>query len=259
MTGQYLVTRAMKAINAIDVGRVPTAFELSDGIDAANQMLDAWALEDRLVVATTIFRQTFPSSKVSYTIGLNGSPAADFPTTRPVEILKMEIVFNQGTNEVHLPVTLLESKEWLGIPVKNISTSIPIKAYYDYGFVSVAGVAPALASGGLGTIFFNPFPAAPFPDLEFLARIQFSQFDAAGVNDFAFPPGYTEAIIFSLAERLFHLAPPQVSLANVAAIAAAARARIASKNQDGCRIAADTAFGQGREGGSFNWLTGNLA
>lgn len=227
--------------------------ELQDGLDSLNHWVETMALSKRLPWAQRIYRQLFPSSKLNYTIGIGG----DFNTTRPIGITAMNVVFNQGANEVHIPVKLLnDAPEWLSIPVQLISTSIPMRCYYDQGFVSTPGVAPAAASAGLGTLYFNPYPAAPLPDLEFADSVQIAQFDAT--TDYVFPPGYARWIEYGLAVEMLEFAPPNVDAERVRRAFAIAEAAIVQPNGKPPRLTADSGFGTGRGSADFNWLTGNF-
>ena len=252
MTGLQYVTRAMKKVGAIDPGRVPTSAEADDGLQTLNNLVDSWATQKRLIWSDNIYKQTFPSSKVSYTIGTGG----DFNFVRPVDIFWANIVYTQTSPVVRVPLTILKNtSEWLSISVQGISSNIPIRMFYDQGFTSTPGVAPALASAGLGTLYFNPYPSAPLPDLEFSARAQITAFDLT--TDYNFPPGYPLAIELSLAEQMFEYAPPEIDRDSISRAAAQARAAIAGPNLEPPRLNTDSGLGRG---GSryFNYLTGNL-
>lgn len=252
MTGSYFVNRALRKLGAIDPGRPASAMELQDGLDSLNHWVETIGLSRRLPWARRIYRHLFPSSAVSYTIG----PGGNFDTTRPIEILAMNMVFNQGPNEVHLPVTLITTKEWLGIPVQLVSTSIPLRCYYDQGFASTPGTNGASATAGLGTLYFNPYPAAPLPDMEFADSVQIAQFDAT--TDYLFPPGWARYIECSLAVEMLEFAPPQADHERVRKAAMDAEAAIAQPNRRPPRLTADAGFGAGRGRADFNWLTGNF-
>jgi hypothetical protein len=225
MTGLYILTRAMRKLGALDPGRAPTASEAADGLDTLNQLVEALALKKILVWGKTLTQITFPGSQQSYTIG----PGGDLNTTRPLHILRANIVITNTTPPIHMPCTMLTGIEWLGIAAPLVATNIPIKAYYDRGFVSTPGVAPALATAGLGRIYFNPYPSAPLPDFEFLSTVQVSQF-ADLTTDYAFPPGYAAMLIYGLAEELEEFAAPEVNVARVRRLAAKYRALVAGNN-----------------------------
>lgn len=254
MTGSYLVNRALRKLQAIDPGRNATALELQDGLDTLNHWVETVGLSRRKSWAARIFRQIFPSSKETYTIG--AAAAADFNTTRPTRILYMNMVFNQGANEVHLPVTLLDLREELGIPVRLVSTSIPLRCFYDQAFVSTPGAAPALATAGLGTMYFNPYPAAPLPDLEFADPAQIAQFDAT--TDYVFAPGYARVLEKNLAAEMLEFAAPEVDQQEILRQARESWADVIGPNARPPRLTADAGLGSTRGRADFNWLTGNF-
>ena len=259
MTGLYLVTRAMKKINALPRSAdAPLAAEAQDGLDTLNHMVDAWGLKKWLLWGDLIERQTFPASQLSYTFGPTGS-GANLITAQPVRpnrILQMNIVMTSVSPEVHIPITLLTRREYLGIPVPLINTTIPVRAYFDHQFVSTPGTNGASATAGIATLYMNPYPAAPLPDCEWVSRQQITQFDLT--TDYAFPQGYAEALEWSLAERMFEFAPPDLNREYVTQMAREARAVLASGNADEPpRTSPDFGFGHGANA-DFNWITGNL-
>lgn len=255
MTSLQIITQALQELGAIDLSRQANTFEAAAGLQKLNQLVDLWSTNKRRVWANVINQHTFPSSKQSYTIGPSGT--ADFNFPRPVQIVWANIVLTNVTPNVFLPVTLLQTKEWLGIPVPGISTSIPVRAYYDQGFVSTPGAAPTLATPGLGTIYFNPYPGAPLPDFQWATPAQITQF-ADLTTDYQFPPGYAGALVFSLAETWIGLNAPAENLANCRQQAAYWRSQIESPNSKPPRMTSD--FGldgaNNTRAGDFNWLTG---
>jgi len=263
MTGLYFITRAMRKLGAIDPGRGPTGNEAQDGLDDLNQVLESWTRKRRLVWAEQITRVTFPSSKQSYTIGPGGDLATDIngaAILRPNRIRAGNIVLSTLNPPVHLPVTFLDSIEWLGIAVPLIATNIPVKAYYDQNFVSTPGTGGSSATAGLGTIYFNPYPAAPLPDFEFLARVKLTQF-ADLTTDYLFPDGYARAILYTLCEEMEHLAAPDVNLGRIRRMAARARADIANDNgMPPPRTGQDIGLGSQNDdrNADFDWATGQV-
>lgn len=245
----------MRELGSLDFGRPPSGPEADYGLQKLNQLVRLWWIQKRLIWGKVIQQKTFPSSKQSYTIG--PSAGADFNAPRPVEILWMNIVLTSLTPPVYLPVTLLQDKEWLGIPVPFVGTQIPIRAYYDQGFVSTPG---AVATPGLGTIYFNPYPTAPLPDMQWLSMAQITEF-ADLTTDYALPPGYDGAIVYSLAETMTSLSPPAQNLAAVIKQAAYWRAQIAANNSKPPRTTPDWGLGSlsDNRAADFNWLTGNMS
>ena len=259
MTGLYIVTRAMKKINALPrAADTPTAAEAQDGLDTLNHMVDAWGLRKLLLWGDLIERKTFPSSKLSYTFGPTGS-GADIVTAQPVRPQQLEqanIVMTSVSPEVHIPLRLLRRREYLGIPVPLIDTTIPVRAYYDHQFVSTPGTGGASATAGLATLYLNPYPAAPLPDFEWASRQRITQFDLT--TDYAFPEGYADALEWNVAANMLEFAPPEVNRDYVERRARESLAVLASGNADAPpRTSPDFGLGHGANA-DFNWITGNL-
>ncbi|HEV2275653.1 MAG TPA: hypothetical protein VGR96_15885 [Acidobacteriaceae bacterium] len=258
MTAQQIITQAMQEVGALDFARVPSGPEAQFGFQKLNQLVELWNIQKRLLWGSSIQQATFPSSKQSYTIG--PSAGADFNFARPTRIDWMNIVLTSQTPAVYLPVTLLQTKEWLSIPVPFVGTSIPIRAYYDQGFVSTPGAAPALATPGLATIYFNPYPTAPLPDMQWMSAVQITSF-ADLTTDYLFAPAYQGALIYSLAETLNALSPPADNMTYCIKQAAIWRAKIRGNNHEPPRTTPDWGLGSLGEhrGADFNWLTGNVS
>lgn len=255
----------MIALNAIDSDRQPTSFEASVGLDTLNRIIESLALKGAYIWSYPITRVTFPSSKLSYTIGgasadlvtdINGGPS---PIPRPIKITRANIVVTSNSPAIHMPVTLIDSYEFLGIAVPLVATSIPVKAYVDYGFVSTPGVLPTLATPGLATIYFNPFPAAPLPDFEYTAPVQVTQFADLATTDYIFPPGYAPMLIYWLAEEMIAFAPPEVDMQRVSRLARHYRAMVANNNLPAPpRTGQDVGLGASSDTrqADFNWISG---
>jgi hypothetical protein len=263
MTSLYIVTRAMRKLGALDPGRPPTAYEAADGLDTLNQMIEAFALKKILVWGDTLTQVTFPSSKQSYTIGPGGDLTTDIngvAIPRPLQISRANIVLTSATPPIHMPCTMLDKIEYLGIAAPLVATNIPVRAYYDRGFVSTPGAAPALASAGLGRIYFNPYPSAPLPDFEFLTTVQVTQF-ADLTTDYAFAPGYAALLIYGLAEELEELAAPEVNVQRVRRLAAKYRRLVAGNNlAPPPRTGQDIGLGSMSDdrNADFNWINGQV-
>jgi|SRR5579871_1434848 len=263
MTAQYFIKRAMRMLNAIELGRDPTGAEAADGFDSLNQMLEAWSRKRRMVWAQQITEVTFPSSKQSYTIGPGGDLATDInggAILKPNRITWADIVLTSLSPPVHCPVTILRSEEYLGIAVPLVATNIPIKLYFDRGFVSTPGTGGQSATAGLGTIYLNPYPAAPLPNLRFRSPVKLTQF-ADLVTDYLFPDGYARAITWSLCEEMEYLAGPDANVQRIRRMAAKARAAIAADNDEGPpRTGQDMGLGSQNDdrNADFDWMTGTV-
>lgn len=258
MTGLDFIKQAMQELGVLDLNRDPTGAESNYGQKKLNQLVGLWNTQKRLLWADVINEQAFPSSKQSYTIG--PSAGADFNFPRPVEIKNgaAHIGITTSTPEVYIPVTMVSTLEYLGIPVPGIGTNVPVRCYYDQGFQSTPGAAPASATPGLGTLYFNPYPTAPLPNFRWATRVQIAKFTDL-TTDYLFPDGVEGAIVFSLAETMTALEPPDDNMTRCVERAAYFRSQMSGVNIAPPRITTDLGLG-GRQAPAdyFNWETGNI-
>lgn len=151
--------------------------------DRLNRMIDSWKRERRLVYCVDHVTYTFVSSKQLYTIG----PAtADFTAARPIEIESANVVI-VGVDDVRVPLTLIDSKQYAQIAVRAIS-GIPAQLYYRPTYPN-------------GSLYPYPYPSSGSDKLELFTRAVLDKFTATG-DTLSLVPGYEEALTQSLAELL---------------------------------------------------------
>jgi hypothetical protein len=236
MTSNDLIASSLRLIGVLASGEVPSAAEANDAFNILNQMLDSWNTE-RLAIFTVQRQVVVPATlKQAYTVGVGG----DFNIPRPPRIDRIGVISLQNSSEpLELPVELLTDVGWEAIPVKNISSSLPLKVWNDLGYP-------------LMTLSFWPIPNVEinFALYTWTALTQFPDL----VTDQEFPPGYLKALRYNLA---VDLAPefgvqqvPQV----VVAQAAESKGKIKALNQPLLDMVCDTALVNQR-GGRYNWLT----
>jgi hypothetical protein len=174
-TGLDVIKRAMRIAGVIGQNETPSSSEAADGLVALNDMLALWAI-DR-TYAYTIDQSNFPlvSGTASYTIGTGGT----FNTTRPV---KIDGAFVR-INSVDYPLQEINSNDYDSIAYKT-NSNIPEFFYYDNAFplgtITLYGVPTT------GTIYIEQWH-------------QLTQFTNLA-TDLTFPPGYSTAIAYNLAE-----------------------------------------------------------
>jgi hypothetical protein len=179
-TAQDIIEGAIQALGVLGDGDTPTASELADGLEYLNEMLDSWTIDSLMVYQILQETKAITSGTTSITIGTGG----DFNTTRPVNI---QNAFLRDVNNIDYQLQLLPQDSYQQIQLKSIQTSIPYAAYYDNAFP-------------LGTLYFYPIPGVNFT-LYMNSWKQLQQFASLGTT-YSLPPGYKEAIRYSLAIRL---------------------------------------------------------
>lgn len=235
MTANDLISSSLRLIGVLASGESPSAAEANDGLTILNQMLDAWNTE-RLAIFTVQRQVVVPAVlKQAYTVGAGG----DFSIPRPPRIERIGVIsLTNAAQPLELPLEMLTDAGWQAIPVKNISSSLPLKVWNDLGFP-------------LMTLSFWPIPSVQvnFALYTWTALTQFPDL----VTDETFPPGYLKALRYNLAVDLAPEFGREVPPA-VAAQAIAAKAAIKGLNIPLLDLRCDSPLVNQR-GGQYNWLT----
>lgn len=219
-TPRDLIRAALKDLGAIGQGETPSASELSDGFDIMKRMLDSWANDKLMVFAQIIEEFTLTGNQSEYTMGAD--PTADFNTIRPQEIVGAGI----KTNGAEYPLSLIQIKEFQGIQVKDSTSNIPRKLYWNPTFP-------------LMTLTLWPVPSDT-TKIEIYSWKPLSQLTNVS-SSFILPLGYEEAIEYNLAIRL---APQYGKSASpeIASLATSAKAAIRRTNTKPSLLVADAAL-----------------
>ncbi|HLJ26561.1 MAG TPA: hypothetical protein VKY85_07610 [Candidatus Angelobacter sp.] len=236
MTANDLIASALRLIGVLASGEVPTAAEANDGLTILNQMIDSWGTE-RLALFTIQRQVVVPAVlKQAYTLGAGG----DFNLPRPPRVDRVGVIsLTNAAQPLELPLELLTDAGWQAIPVKNITSSLPLKVWNDLGFP-------------LMTLNFWPIPNVQvnFALYTWTALTQFPDL----VTDETFPPGYMKALRYNLAVDL----APEFGRSDVppvvAAQAVSSKAVIKALNIPLLDLRCDTALVNQR-GGHYNWIT----
>jgi hypothetical protein len=185
MTGQDLLSAAMRVAGVLAAGETAPSDEMAIAQTVANQMLESWSAE-RLSVFT-LNRQTFSlvAGTASYTLGTGGA----FNIPRPAHIEYVSRVLNSNPLQpLEQPLKLYTDEEWQGIPVKSITSSLPLGVYDDGGFP-------------LRTLTYWPVPTDSTVQTILGVWAALTQFTDLNTDN-TFPPGYIDAIKYNLAVRI---------------------------------------------------------
>lgn len=239
-SGLDLIKSALRLINVLESGEVPSDDEANDALLVLNQMLDSWNNE-RLMVFTIVPQTVnLTAGKQAYTIGPNG----DFNVTRPPFIETVSVISLQNPQQpLELTIQYLTKDQWAQIPVKNVTSALPRAVWDDLGYP-------------LRTLSYWPIPNIAL-QTNVYGWTALSQF-ADLVTKYTFPPGYYKALRYCLAVDLVSefsdlQAPPPTVLAQ----ALEEKRKIKVINQPLLDLHCDAALvgmqGPGR--GQYNWLS----
>lgn len=129
ITTRDLITNAFKLAGVYQQGENLSAFDISQGRLALENMLDSWSNNPLLIYK-------FDQNVFSTTPGigdylLGASDNADWVMERPIEIVKMVSRQHAGTtNQLDLPINKATLEQWSTFPVKNSTSNLP-HLYYD--------------------------------------------------------------------------------------------------------------------------------
>jgi hypothetical protein len=204
-------------IGAIDAASAPDA---TYALTRLNRILDDWNAERAAVYADQYLTYTFDTGgTVPQTLGPS---AATYTTTqRPVTIEYANVIL---TNDVRVPIALWDKQAYDAQTVPSVTATFPLALYYNPSFPN-------------GQLYWWPIPTTAY-GLELQVRIVLA--DLALTDAVTLPPGYKDALIFTLAEALCRPfgrpIPPSLS-----GDGAKARARIFANNDETPRIATQDA------------------
>ena len=177
-----IVQRAFRFIGVVRAGQTSGADQRADAFAILNQMIDGWNTE-RLYVQT-ITRSVFSTvgGTQTYTLGSGGN----WNVARPAVLKSMGVIY-AGTPAVEAPLQCMTDQDWANTAVKTVSTNYPTAYYDDKAFP-------------LRNITLWPVPSVSGQVAAYYWS-QLAQFDL--ITDYTFAPGYLDAIVMSLAEKLY--------------------------------------------------------
>lgn len=185
MTVLDLIKRAMRLLNAINIGSEPTAAEEQDGFIALNTMVDAWATERLMMYTSTRGVYNITAGQQVYTIGRGAG--ADFAADRPMYVDAAGLIIQQSdpTQVLERPLHIYRTDtEWARVRLKAEQSTLPIAVYFESSWPNM-------------TIAFWPAPTQ---------NNQFALYTPTAVPEFtaltqviSLPPGYRRALPYNLA------------------------------------------------------------
>jgi len=214
-----LISDSLAECGILAQGETATAEDSDFSLKRLNQMIESWRVQRRLIYMIEAARHTLTANATSHTIG----PSGDFVVERPTRIVRANIVVTGFTPELHNPLNLVErAQEWAELTAPLLAGQIPSHLYCDYGWPDA-------------TLYLFPYPSEAY-DLELFAWKQLDRFKTL-TDVVSLPPGYYDALMYSLAERLCTpFGVPAATRAQISADAARAKYIISSHNTMAPRI-----------------------
>lgn len=252
--------QAARDLGCLRAGQTLSADILSDIHDAANQMLDAWLIDELMITYKPILTFPLVPGVQIYTIGPNET-APNFTADRPTRIEDANVVLNTVNPVLRTPIDVINVDQWASIPVQMLPNTLPTRLYYDKGFNTTTGAGKIYLWGGplyaydLELFVWDQSILRAFPDL---------------TTTFIYPPGYQRLIRKKLAceivplmamyckasrsEGIMMPVPALVSLVQRQADEAYEKIQIANASDE--ILVGDPAFLGNSARRSFNYLLG---
>lgn len=244
-TAQDFITRVLRHCAQLRPGYVAGPELMTDVLNEWNALWSDWSLDRRL--APTVPGRVLPIVGPGY-LGNGrdyqiGPGAADFNVPRPIKILKANLLL-AVTPTSRLPLAVLPWRDYGDITVLTVpATQTTTAVYYEPSFP-------------IGVLHFWP-PVTAGPSFEYWTDGVLAPPTALN-STVAFPPGYENATVFSLAEKCQYLVTKQMGDLNpkIPGWALAARQRIINSNASNPKCATDFQMTRGRGAGGMT--SGNL-
>lgn len=234
------ITFAMQEIGVIDPNEVPQGPEMATGLMKINRLFDAWNADGRYVYSQEFNQYTLVPNLQPHTIGPIG--ATFQANQRPVKILEANIILNAGTNNaVRCPMQIRDYDWWANKRAYQVTGTLPTDLYYEPDWPN-------------GSLFIWIIPTQNYP-IELVTWTLLNQVQLS--DPFCLPPGYSDAVIYSLAVSLCPSFQRSVS-PELLELTRRSIQRIFGPNTASLKISTNDAGmpDGGKQRPYFNWLTG---
>lgn len=183
-TALDIITNAMMEMGAIAQGETPSAADAAFALSKLNRLFDQWNARKLFVFCQNFNSYTIQPNLQPHTIGPTGA-TFNVPI-RPVKISNANIVLNNITPNVRFALKIRDADWWAANRVQGVTTTLPTDLYYQ----------PSWPNGNL---FLWPVPTVAY-----LVELETWNTNAAVslTTPFLYPPGYEDAITYTLAITL---------------------------------------------------------
>lgn len=187
--GSDIIYPALRIIRVLTrAGHGAQSEIVTECLAALNALIDSWNTE-RLTIPTVLRNVfTLAAGQQAYTIGPSGNFLVRDRPSR-IENAGLIDITNNPAQPIELPMEVLTVDQWKAIPVKTVTTTIPLKLWYDQGL-----------DAGSGTLYLWPIPTIANQIALYLWQtlLQFQTVQ----DPFAMYPGYLRALQYNLAVEL---------------------------------------------------------
>lgn len=181
-TWNSIIDDALRKLGKIASGGAGSTQERTDAVAELNRMFGRWSAELGPIYFQTTDSLTWTAGQASRTIGTSGN----FDTARPQQLILAQ--YRDAAN-VDTDIAIITHDEYQQIQDKTSEATYPLAVAYNPTFGS-----------SLGTLFIYPILSASLTfRLTSLKPLSTITDQTATIT---LPPGYEDAIVWNLAERL---------------------------------------------------------
>lgn len=235
-----LISDALKEIGALAPGEQPSTDDEPDVLRKLQRVIDSLNAKRQMIYTTSFTVFNLGVQNNPYLIG----PGATFDVNqRPVEIPSISLILSQSTGgTVELPLMPRDNDWWAMQQIKNLQSTLPTDYYYSPDWPN-------------GSIYFWPVPTA-VNQVRVELRAVITELTSYAQH-FTMPPGYWDAVVYSLAEAISPMYERPVS-PDLLRLKTQAIRDVEANNIKSPRLASDspTQPGKSRARPDFNFLTG---
>jgi hypothetical protein len=175
-----LITGAYKLSGVVGSGETLSGSQAQDGLDALNELIDAWNADDLNVVTVTAVTCPVSAGRGNYTVGPSGD--LNVPT-RPPDLAGVWFRFGPGT-AVDSPVALISAADYGNIRAKNVTSNLAAVGWYEPSFP-------------IATLHLWPIPNGAGELLAHVGALLDGAVTLTGTV--SLPPAYRQALRYNLA------------------------------------------------------------
>lgn len=185
VTSEQLISAALQEIGAQSPGEPVSNDDNPWVLQKLQRVIDNFNARLPMIYNVNFSTFTLVANLAPHTIGPTGTFAVN---QRPIDIPSISLILNNTSpSQVEIPLNRRDQDWWAAQNVKNLKSAIPTDYYYSQDWPN-------------GQIYFWPVPSAVnnvlIQSRQVLAEI------TSYVQAFTMPPGYWDAVVYSLAVAL---------------------------------------------------------
>lgn len=186
-----LAYQALRDIGNLRPGQTTSTDVLQDIRTEANQMLDAWLIDELMAYCYPAALYPLNGSQQTYTIGPNET-TPNWTGPRPNLIRDANLVLTTVNPVLRIPMNIVNVDRWSDIGIQNLPNALPLTLYYVKDFTATGAGTILIWPGDLNSDQIELYTSLTMPFTSFV--------DLTTV--YSFPPGYERMIRKNLAVNI---------------------------------------------------------